>query len=59
MIVVLSAPVVAADELLKSVSRQLERPDGLRQYFSNLMPRGLGKYALLAGDAARDKTRKR
>ena len=59
MIVVLSAPVVAADEVLKSVSRQLERPEGMRSYLSSLVPRGLGKYALLAGDAVREKARKR
>jgi hypothetical protein len=52
MIIILSAPIVLIDELLKSVSRQLEGHGSFAQLWASMVPRGLGKYALLTGEMA-------
>jgi hypothetical protein len=52
MIIILSVPVVLIDELLKSVSRLLERHGSFIQLWASIVPRRLGKYALLTREVA-------
>lgn len=64
IILALSAPVVAADELLKAVSRQLERPGGFSQLWGAAVaavrvPNGLGRYAVLTRVADAETGRER
>jgi P-type Ca2+ transporter type 2A len=56
VIVLLSAPVIATDEVLKAVSRHIDAPHAIGQVLSRWYPRNLGKFAVFAG-AATEKER--
>ena len=47
-ILLLSAPVILTDEVLKGVSRQLEQPGGMASLTAGWVPRNLGRYAVFA-----------